>query len=170
MKIQFTLIALLFVAVTFGQKDEKNSKKEKTYEDIITEKAESKSGLFTVHLVDDKYYYEIPDSLLGTEMLMVTRIAKTANGLGFGGGKQNTQVVRWVKNKNQILLRMVSYENVASDSLPIHEAVENSNFEPIIAAFPIEVKGKEEANPTSVIDITKLFTEDVNSLGISNGY
>lgn len=85
MKIQFTLIALLFVAVTFGQKDEKNSKKEKTYEDIITEKAESKSGLFTVHLVDDKYYYEIPDSLLGTEMLMVTRIAKTANGLGFGG-------------------------------------------------------------------------------------
>lgn len=65
---------------------------------------------------------------------------------------------------------MVSYENVASDSLPIHEAVENSNFEPIIAAFPIEVKGKEEANPTSVIDITKLFTEDVNSLGISNGY
>jgi hypothetical protein len=158
------------VAVTFGQKDEKNSKKEKTYEDIITEKAESKSGLFTVHLVDDKYYYEIPDSLLGTEMLMVTRIAKTANGLGFGGGKQNTQVVRWVKNKNQILLRMVSYENVASDSLPIHEAVENSNFEPIIAAFPIEVKGKEEANPTSVIDITKLFTEDVNSLGISNGY
>jgi len=170
MKIQFTLIALLFVAVTFGQKDEKNSKKEKTYEDIITEKAESKSGLFTVHLVDDKYYYEIPDSLLGTEMLMVTRIAKTANGLGFGGGKQNTQVVRWVKNKNQILLRMVSYENIASDSLPIHEAVENSNFEPIIAAFPIEVKGKEEANPTSVIDITKLFTEDVNSLGISNGY
>lgn len=170
MKIQFTLIALLFVAVTFGQKEEKNSKKEKTYEDIITEKAESKSGLFTVHLVDDKYYYEIPDSLLGTEMLMVTRIAKTANGLGFGGGKQNTQVVRWVKNKNQILLRMVSYENVASDSLPIHEAVENSNFEPIIAAFPIEVKGKEEANPTSVIDITKLFTEDVNSLGISNGY
>lgn len=170
MKIQFTLIALLFVAFTFGQKDEKNSKKEKTYEDIITEKAESKSGLFTVHLVDDKYYYEIPDSLLGTEMLMVTRIAKTANGLGFGGGKQNTQVVRWVKNKNQILLRMVSYENVASDSLPIHEAVENSNFEPIIAAFPIEVKGKEEANPTSVIDITKLFTEDVNSLGISNGY
>ena len=170
MKIQFTLIALLFVAVTFGQKEEKNSKKEKTYEDIITEKAESKSGLFTVHLVDDKYYYEIPDSLLGTEMLMVTRIAKTANGLGFGGGKQNTQVVRWVKNKNQILLRMVSYENVASDSLPIHEAVENSNFEPIIAAFPIEVKGKEEANPTSIIDITKLFTEDVNSLGISNGY
>ena len=170
MKIQFTLIALLFVAFTFGQKDEKNSKKEKIYEDIITEKAESKSGLFTVHLVDDKYYYEIPDSLLGTEMLIVTRIAKTANGLGFGGGKQNTQVVRWVKNKNQILLRMVSYENVASDSLPIHEAVENSNFEPIIAAFPIEVKGKEEANPTSVIDITKLFTEDVNSLGISNGY
>ena len=65
------------------------AKKEKTYTDIITEKAISDSGLFTVHQVDEKFYYEIPDSLLGKEMLMVTQIAKTANGLGFGGGKQN---------------------------------------------------------------------------------
>ena len=103
MKIQCTLIALLSFAISFSQKEAKTEKKEKTYEEIITDKAVSKQGLFTVHNVDEKYYYEIPDSLLGAEMLIVTRIAKTANGLGFGGGKQNTQVVRWEKKKNQIL-------------------------------------------------------------------
>jgi len=151
-------------------KSDKKAKKEKTYTDIITEKAISDSGLFTVHQVDEKFYYEIPDSLLGKEMLMVTRIAKTANGLGFGGGKQNTQVVRWVKKRKQILLRVVSYENVAKDSLPIFEAVQNSNFEPILASFPIAVKGQDSTAPTAVIEVTKLFTNDVKTLGISSRY
>ena len=101
---------------------------------------------------------------------MVTRIAKTTSGLGFGGGKQNTQVVRWVKKRKQILLRIVSYQNVAADSLPIYEAVINSNFEPIIASFSIEAKGKDTLNLSYLIDVTKLFTNDVKTLGISNRY
>lgn len=172
------LFLLLTIAafVTFnvqGQdksKSDKKDKKEKTFDEIITKKAVSDQGLFAVHDVDGKFYYEIPDALLGKEMLMVTRIAKTANGLGFGGGKQNTQVVRWVKKRKQILLRIVSYENVASDSLPIFEAVANSNFEPIIASFKIETKGNDSLNPSSLIDVTKLFTDDVKTLGISSRY
>ena len=175
MKRYFFLALLLLFAVNLNaqdkkKEDSKKDKKEKTYEDIIGETAKSDEGLFTVHEVKDKFYYEIPDNLLGKEMLMVTRIAKTANGLGFGGGKQNTQVVRWVKKRNSILLRMVSYENVAADSLPIHEAVNNSNFEPIIYSFEIATKGKDSLNPSSLIEVTKLFTEDVKTLGISNRY
>ena len=175
MKRYFFLALLVLFAVNLNaqdkkKEDSKKDKKEKTYEDIIGETAKSDEGLFTVHEVKDKFYYEIPDNLLGKEMLMVTRIAKTANGLGFGGGKQNTQVVRWVKKRNSILLRMVSYENVAADSLPIHEAVNNSNFEPIIYSFEIATKGKDSLNPSSLIEVTKLFTEDVKTLGISNRY
>ncbi|MCH1418581.1 MAG: zinc-dependent metalloprotease [Flavobacteriaceae bacterium] len=151
-------------------KNESKEKKEKTFDDIIGKDAKSDEGLFNIHEVKDKFYYEIPDTLLGKEMLMVTRIAKTANGLGFGGGKQNTQVVRWVKKRNNIILRIVSYENVAADSLPIHEAVNNSNFEPIIASFAIEAKGKDSLKPSSLIEVTKLFTNDVKTLGISNRY
>jgi hypothetical protein len=69
----------------------------KPYDEVITKEAKSDEGLFTVHKVDEKYYFEIPDSLLEREMLMVTRIAKTASGIGFGGGKSNTQVLRWQK-------------------------------------------------------------------------
>jgi hypothetical protein len=176
MKKKYILFMLLtFLAFSLqGQskksKNESKEKKEKTFDDIIGKDAKSDEGLFNIHEVKDKFYYEIPDTLLGKEMLMVTRVAKTANGLGFGGGKQNTQVVRWVKKRNNIILRIVSYENVAADSLPIHEAVNNSNFEPIIASFAIEAKGKDSLKPSSLIEVTKLFTNDVKTLGISNRY
>ena len=174
-KRHYAFIVLAFLAINLQaqdkkSKDDKKEKKEKTFDDIITKDAKSDEGLFNIHEVKDKFYYEIPDTLLGKEMLMVTRIAKTANGLGFGGGKQNTQVVRWVKKRNQIILRIVSYENVAADSLPIHEAVNNSNFEPIIASFAIAAKGKDSLKPSSLIEVTKLFTNDVKTLGISNRY
>jgi hypothetical protein len=136
----------------------------KPYSKVITKDAKSDEGLFTVHEVSDKYYYEIPDTLFNREMLMVTRIAKTASGLGFGGGKQNTQVLRWEKNKKQVLLRVVSHSVVAADSLPVHEAVVNSNFEPILYAFPIKAFSKDSLN--TVIDVTPLFTKDVKALGI----
>jgi hypothetical protein len=67
------------------------------YEKVVTKKHKTDDGLFKVHTKDEKYLFEIPDSLLGREMLMVTRIAKTASNIGFGGGKQNTQVLRWEK-------------------------------------------------------------------------
>ena len=73
------------------------------YAKVITKDAKSDPGLFTVHRVDDKYFYEIPDSLFNREMLTVTRIAKTATGIGFGGGKQNTQVHRWQKKNGHCL-------------------------------------------------------------------
>ena len=168
----FILVSLFFFNLQGQDKPEKKEKekKEKTYDEIIGKKGKSDDGLFLVHQVDEKFYYEIPDSLLNKEMLMVTRIAKTTSGLGFGGGKQNTQVVRWVKKRKQILLRIVSYQNVAADSLPIYEAVINSNFEPIIASFSIEAKGKDTLNLSYLIDVTKLFTNDVKTLGISNRY
>ena len=146
-----------------SEKKSKEVKKPKSYEDIITKGAVTDHGLFDVHKVKDKYYYEINDSLLGREMLMVTRIAKTASGIGFGGGKQNTQVLRWHKKDQNILLRVVSHSVVANDSLPVSEAVLNSNFEPVLYSFKIAAQSKDSTSV--VIDVTKLFTDDVKPLG-----
>ena len=146
-----------------SKKESKEAKKPKSYEDIITKDAVTDHGLFDVHKVKDKYYYEINDSLLGREMLMVTRIAKTASGIGFGGGKQNTQVLRWHKKDQNILLRVVSHTVVANDSLPVSEAVLNSNFEPVLYSFKIATESKDSTSV--VIDVTKLFTDDVKPLG-----
>lgn len=136
----------------------------KPYDEIITEDAVSDSGLFTVHKIDADFFYEISDSLFDKEMLMVTRISKTASGIGFGGGKQNTQVLRWQKKDKKVLLRVVSYEVFAADSLPVHQAVVNSNFEPVLYTFPVETISKDST--ATVINVTELFDKDVKALGL----
>ena len=138
----------------------------KPYAKVITKDAKSDKGLFTVHEVENKYFYEIPDSLFNREMLTVTRIAKTASGIGFGGGKQNTQVHRWQKKGDKVLLRVVSYDIYAADTLPVHEAVVNSNFEPIVQSFDIKTVGKDSLSKSTVIDVTDLYTKDVQALGL----
>ncbi|QXP50498.1 zinc-dependent metalloprotease [Cellulophaga sp. HaHa_2_95] len=140
------------------------------YEKVITKEAKTDKGLFDVHEVDSKFFYEIPDSLFNKEMLMVSRISKTANGLGFGGGKINTQVLRWEKKDKKVLLRVVSYDVIAADSLPVHEAVVNSNFEPVLYAFDIKALKKDSINPATVIEVGDLFEKDVNALGMPDFY
>ena len=133
------------------------------YGKVIKKSAISDKGLFTTHQVDGNFYYEIPDTLFGREMLMVTRISKTATGIGFGGGKQNTQVLRWEKKNKKVLLRVVSHQIVAADSLPIHEAVVNSNFEPVLYSFNIKAIGEDSTS--TVIQVNKFFEEDVKAIG-----
>ncbi len=186
---------LLVVVLVFGlaldvdaqRKKKKKSKKGKTeqvakpkpkpkpkkgaiqpYGKVVTKDMKTDDGLFKVHSVDDKYLFEIPDSLLNREMLMVTRIAKTASNIGFGGGKTNTQVLRWERNGKKILLRVVSHQVVADTVLPVHEAVVNSNFEPVLFSFPIKAYNKDTTGV--VIDATKLLTDDVKPMGFPQFY
>lgn len=142
----------------------------KPYSEVITKEAITDEGLFSVHKIGADRYYEIPDSLLGKEMLMVSRIAKTANGIGFGGGKINTHVLRWEKKENMINLRVVSHDIVADDDLPIKEAVVNSNFEPVLFSFKIEALRNDSIVKSSVIKASDLFSKDVNALGMPDSY
>ena len=161
------LLLILFLTTTIlsaqkkGETDEKKSKK--TYSEIIDDSFKTDNGLFKVHQKDQLFYYEIPRELLDQEMLMVTRIAKTSNGIGYGGQKINSQVLRWQLKKDMILLRIVSYENIANDSLPIYESVRNSNFEPILSSFEIKTVNPEDSS--IVIDVTSLFSTDIKALG-----
>jgi len=138
------------------------------YDKVVTKEMKTDKGLFNVHSADDKYLFEVPDSLMNREMLMVTRIAKTANGIGFGGGKTNTQVLRWQRKGKKVLLRVVSHNVVADTILPVHEAVVNSNFEPVLFSFPIKAFNKDTTSV--VIDATSLFSTDVKPLGFPQFY
>lgn len=151
----------------------------KPYGEVITDEAVTDSGLFQVHRVEDKYYYEIPIPMLDREMLLVSRRARTAGNIGYGGMKNNTQTVRWQRNHNNVLLRVASYSSVADDSLPIYEAVRNANFEPIVksfdvAAFKIDTLSRDTVANTVetdtsaiVIDVSELYTTDIPMLGLS---
>lgn len=187
--IQKVLSRLLILVFVFGislnadaqRRKKKNKKDEKQtvkpapkpkpkkgaiqpYNKVVTKDHKTDEGLFNVHTKDEKYLFEIPDSLIGRQMLMVTRIAKAFNGISWNLGKQNTQVLRWEKKGKKILLRVVSHKVVADENLPIHEAVVNLNFEPVLFSFPIKAINKN-ANNAIVIDATTLFSTDVASLG-----
>ncbi len=68
------------------------------------------------------------------------------------------------KKGKQILLRVVSQKVVADEELPVHEAVVNSNFEPVLYTFPIEAFSKDKT--ATVIDVTDLFSTDVKAFGL----
>lgn len=62
----------------------KKNRKIKDYDKVITSDAVSDEGVFTVHKVGEKYFFEIPNEHLGKDMLLVSRIAKLPSGLGGG--------------------------------------------------------------------------------------
>ena len=128
------------------------------YERVITKEARSDEGIFTVHRIKDRVYYEIPKERLGREFVWVSQIAKTTLGAGYGGQAAGNRVLKWERRGDRILLRAVSYEVVADAAAPIARAVEAANFNPIVMAFNIEALGKDDA---AVIDVTRLFTSDV---------
>jgi hypothetical protein len=130
----------------------------RSYDRVITKDAKSTPGVFTVHRIKSKVYYEIPKGELDKEFLWVSQIAKTTLGSGYGGQAAGNRVVRWERRGNRVLLRNVAYEIVADSKLPISRAVQAANNDTILMSFFIEALGKEDA---PVIDVTRLFTTEV---------
>ncbi len=135
------------------------------YKEIITDKAKTDDGLFKVHKVEDKYYFEIPDSLLNRDILVVNRISKAAAGMrngffGYAGDQIGQNVVRFEKGpNNKVFLRTISYAEYAKDSTsPMFWAVTNSNIQPIAAAFDIKAFSKDSSG--SVIEVTDYANSD----------
>ena len=128
------------------------------YDEVITDEAESDAGVFTVHRLDDKVFYEIPEAELGREFLWVSQIARTTEGVGHGGQALGNRVVKWERRGNRVLLKSVSHAIVADAGQPIARAVAAANNDSIIGAFDIEAFAEDGA---PVIDVTRLFNREV---------
>ena len=128
------------------------------YDEVITDEAETDEGVFIVHRLDDKVFYEIPEAELGREFLWVSRIARTSEGVGYGGQALGNRVVKWDRRGDQVLLKSVSYAIVADESRPIARAVDAANNDTILKAFDIEALSESGA---PVIDVTALFNTEV---------
>ena len=144
----------------------KPKKKAPKYADFVNKNTTTDTGLFSVHETKDKFYYEVPNNLLGTELLLVTRLKAIPAGLGGGyvnaGTKINTQVVVWEKFRNKILLKVRSYKAIAEDSLPIYKSVRSNNLEPILFAFDATIQNLDST--ATLIDVTKFLSSDVKAI------
>ncbi len=139
----------------------------KSFKEFITNKAVTQKGVFTVHLQDDKFYFDIQDSLLGRELIAVTRYAKVAGGARKYGGEQvNEQTIQFEKGpNNRIFMRVVSLISRADSTQTIAKAVKNSYLDPIIAAFDVKAYGKDSTS--SIIDVTDFFKGDNQAVSLS---
>ena len=175
---------MLFPTNQFAQSKKKSKKEEtatpppekkpesaiKEYSKVITKDAVSDDGLFKVHKVDKKYYFEIPNKYLNKDMLLVSRLSKLPSNLGGGyvnaGSETNEQLIVWQRFQDKILIKSKSYNAVANDTLPISISVKSNNYEPTLFAFDIVAFSKDSAN--TVIDVTKFYSTDVKAIsGIS---
>lgn len=139
----------------------------RSYKELITPKAKTTRGLFNVHKIDDKFYFEIKESLFGREIMAITRFSKVAGGGGvYGGELANQQVVRFEKGPdNKVFMRVVTVISVADSSQPIYKAVKNSNLDPIAASFDIKAFGADSTG--AIIDVTDYFKGDNQAVSIN---
>jgi hypothetical protein len=141
------------------------------YSSVITSEAETQQGVVDIHSVGDKIYYEIPDSLLGRDFLMVSRVAAVPNnfsGFTSSGSKTAEQVIAFEKVNDKINIRQRLYNSVAPDSLPISRSVRANNYEPIIASFDVKAIGPDST--TTVIEVNSLFETDVPAISGLQGW
>ncbi len=142
-----------------------DTSKKSEYKSIVSDDTETDEGLFTTHRNEDKIYFEIPDSLFGRDLLLISRISKIpANISGFmnAGSKTGENVIRWERRDDKVLLRSQSFTNVAADSLPVALSVQNNNFQPIIGAFDIEATNPDSSGV--LIEVTSLFSSDIPAM------
>ncbi|QNK77874.1 zinc-dependent metalloprotease [Winogradskyella sp. PAMC22761] len=148
------------------ERPKKSQSKIKDYDKVITKEAITDKGLFNVHLVGEKYFFEIPMEHLNTDMLLVSRFAKLPANLGGGyvnaGSKTNTRMINWERFKDKILIKEKSSSAIASDSLPINVSVKSNNYEPTLYAFDIAAFSKDSSSV--VIDVTSFYSSDVKSI------
>jgi hypothetical protein len=113
--------------------------------------------------VGDRLLFEIPDALLGRDMLIMSRYARTQDGLADGGANMAPNiVVRWERRDDRIVLRGVSHRTGAEAGTPIALAVENSNFAPMLQALPIAARGRA----SSVVDVTDMYMTDTPAFSL----
>jgi hypothetical protein len=168
--IGLLVILLLITANGFSQDSSRTRTSAgrgiRNYTDVITKDAISDKGLFTVHKVADKYYFEIPDSLLRRDLLWITRYAAIPSGFGGGfvnaGSSVNEQLVTWERVDNRLLLRSKTTSSFSADSLPINISVQVNNYMPVIYAFDVAAVNKDAQS--TVVEVTKLFLSDVKAI------
>jgi hypothetical protein len=132
---------------------------------VVTRDARTRTGLFKVHRIGSRLLFEIPPDQLNKDQLLVTEIAKTVLGSGYGGQAVSNRVYRWERRDNRVFLRSVSYDAMADPSTPEYRAVQDANVHPIISAFNVESYG---ADSSMVIDVSRLFTQPPAELGPGN--
>ncbi len=132
------------------------------YDDVITKDAKSSPGVFTVHRIDDKLYFEIPNDAFHKLMLWQSEVVKGPAGVSWGGLSLARSYLRFERRANKVYLWSVSFAK-RGDGKAVQTAVDAANMDSIIYSFNVEAEGKDRS---VVINATPLYMTDVADLSV----
>lgn len=148
-------------------KQGKGKEKELPYDQLIKKPGSVREGIFTVRHIEDKWYFEIPDSIIGRYLLAVTRFTGVPQSFGkFSGEAVNQQTIYFEQRdaKNLVLRAYVLSQEADPDSR-ISKTLKASTVDPIIASF--KVIGRNKTTKAQMIEVTPLFAKDNGVVSIS---
>ena len=143
-------------------------KKESEYEKLIKKGGTVMDGMFRVRHIDEKYYFEVPDSMLGRYILCVTRFTAVPQNFGKFAGEEITHTTIYLEKRDtsQIMIRQYVLSHIADTEDNISRTLEQSTIDPIVQSF--KVIGMNDKKDASLIEVTPLFISDNNLTSLSN--
>ena len=147
-------------STTIGKSTPAKANQLKKYDDVITKDAKSSLGLFAVHRIDERVYFEIAQEKLGGLMLWRAETAKGPAAMSHNGQQLGVKFVKFERRENKMYLIEADFEKRAGKD--VQESVEDSNTEAILAVFPVECEGKDRS---AVIQVTAMYMNDVTDIG-----
>lgn len=150
----------------------------KPYKEVVPAGAKSMRSFISIHLVSDHYLFELPDSILGRDILVVTRINKAPAdfkiplvNIGYGGDETGKAVIRFEKIPgDKMVMRSVSFRQFSNDTTSngLSRSLANSNYQTIQGTFP--VKAVNQDAKSTVIDLTDFINGDNGILSFSEPF
>jgi hypothetical protein len=130
----------------------------RAYKDVITKDAVTQVGLFKVHRIEDRVYFEIPNDKLGRPLLWQTEVAQLAQtSPGYPGASAGTKVIRFTRRGTKVYLRSVDFSVRSAAEGATRIGVDANSLDPILMSFEVQTEGEGKA---PVIDVTQIFTSD----------
>ena len=137
------------------------------YAQVIPSDAVTEEGLFRVHRVGERLYFEIPRSQFGREMLLIGRTVEStlqSPGAFTTGGPR--LIVEWERSGNRVVLREKQYDVVSDTAAAIWPQVAGFRRGAVLAAWDVATFGPDSA---LVVDVSDLFLSNIPELNPIEG-
>lgn len=138
----------------------------------ITAGAKLTKGLFNIYKTrTGSYYFEVPDSILGRDMLIAARVVNISDNAKMSAGQMRTNpiLISFSRREKFLFMNQPTGSSYASATDPIAASLAKNNITPVVMSF--DIASRNATNDASLIDVTKLFSAEVDLVfpaGIGN--
>lgn len=138
------------------------------YHKLVKEGGSKEVGLLTVRHIKDKWYFEVPDSLLGRLILAVTRFTSVPQDFKMLGGEEVNRSCLYFEQYNEktLFLREYVQSSFAKKDDAIGQSLKQATIDPIVYKF--DVIGRNPDTQDQLIEVTRLFLSDNKITSFSN--